>query len=88
MFLGPIWLLGSPRKTHDYRIRYVGHDYTFEPIDGGKCGRMMGWGGGIEAGDCLLLRNGNGETRYRVTSIAYYPDPPDMWRATVTFAPR
>lgn len=76
--------------THDYsaKNRYWGHDYTFEPTNGGKTGRMMGWGNGIKKGDYLLLQNGAGTTRYKVKSIKYFSDPSDMWSATVEFAPR
>ena len=75
-------------KTHDYTIRCWGHDYTFDPVDGGDRGDMMGWGNGIEQGDFLLLQNGDGSTRYKVISIKYFGDPPDMWSAKVSFAPR
>lgn len=86
---------------HDYRReqRSWGHDYVFSPIEGGKRGRAQGWGpraafmplpkvGKIEAGDFLLLQNGEGETRYRVDSIEYHNNPEDMWSAEITFAPR
>ena len=76
------------RKTHDYTERYWGHDYTFEPIAGGLYGRMMGWGHGIRDGDYLILLSGDETTRYKVDSISYYRDPPDMWKAEVSFAPR
>ncbi len=74
--------------THDYTKRYWGHDYTLEPINQGKKGHMMGWGRGIKKGDFLLLENGDDSTRYKVDSINYRSDPPDMWSANVTFAPR
>lgn len=73
---------------HDYTKRYWGHDYTFEPIDGGMKGRMMGWGSGIEKGDFLLLDNEGQSTRYLVRRIEYFQDPPDMWRIDAVFAPR
>lgn len=78
-------------ETHDYsgNNRYWGHDYTFEPHKGGRRGRAMGWGHGIRKGDYLILDNGPGETtRYRVMNIGYFPDPPDMWKAELKFAPR
>ena len=79
---------GDP-ETHDYTKRGWGHDYTFDPRRGGLEGRMMGWGFGIQEGDFLILsRKDGGSTRYRVTHIQYYRDPPDMWRADVEFAPR
>lgn len=78
--------------THDYTRRYAGHDYTFEPIDNGQRGRVVGWGKGIRAGDYLLLQReagaGPGSTRYQIVDVRYYSDPSDMWSASVRFAPR
>lgn len=77
----------SPRRGR-------GHDYTFTPENGGLTARMMGWGPRREAqmkrGDVILLSNPQSESGlapYRITSISYYSDPPDMWRAGVEFAP-
>jgi hypothetical protein len=75
-------------KTHDYTEPYWGHDYVFEPVSKGMKGNMMGWGRGISNGDFLILENGGATTRYKVTEISYFPDPPDMWSAKVKFAPR
>jgi MioC protein len=79
----------AAQKTHDYTRRTWGHDYaTMAVIDGGRRLRLSGWGHGIKVGDYLILPNGNGTTRYRVDSIDYRMDPPDMWFAEATFAPR
>lgn len=75
-------------KIHDYTKTYWGHDYTFEPIDMGMKGSMVGWGHGIKKGDYLLLKNGDSATRYKVMKIKYYLDPKDMWTSEVKFAPR
>lgn len=75
-------------RIHDLTKRHWGHDYTFEPIDSGMQGRMTGWNAGIHKGDYLILQNGADTTRYKVKTIKYYPDPPDMFNATVEFAPR
>jgi MioC protein len=76
-------------ETHDFSRRYWGHDYVFNPIDGGKRGDMQGWGEHILPGDYLILQNVRNETtRYKVKSITYYTDPDDMWEAKVVFAPR
>jgi hypothetical protein len=75
-------------KTHDYTNLGWAHDYTFDSIDGGMKGSMCGWGHGIKKGDFLILENDGGTTRYKVTEISYYADPPDMWKAKVRFAPR
>lgn len=74
--------------THDYTRRCWGHDYTFTPINGGKRAELTGWGYGIAKGDYLILPNKGCTTCYRVDEISYYSDPPDMWRAKATFAPR
>jgi len=76
-------------KIHDYTRRAKGHDFTITQVfDGGLKLSMCGWGNGISNGDFLILPNGNETTRYRVTSIEYYNNPPDMWKATAEFAPR
>lgn len=75
-------------NTHDYTRREWGHDYTFEPIDGGLRGTMMGWGAGICPGDYIVIPNKGGTTRYQFEAIKYMHDPPDMWEADVVFAPR
>lgn len=75
--------------THDYTVRVPGHDFTFRPRDGGLKGHMMGWGYGLKRGHYLVLPHDEaGTTRYRIESISYYSDPPDMWSAEVVFAPR
>jgi hypothetical protein len=76
-------------QTHDYTRRCYGHDYSIrQAADGGTRLRMTGWGVGIVAGDYLILRNGDGTTRYQVEQIDYCNDPRDMWFADVAFAPR
>lgn len=71
-------------RTHDYATRRVwGHDVVVHHIlDGGKQLRTSGWGPmfgpRIQAGDYLYL----------VTEITHHMDPPDMWAALLTFAPR
>ncbi len=91
MFLDRIRRLCSPPVTHDYRGRSWGHDYVFTATADGQ-GTMQGWGprgGHIEAGDYLILATDDPQgTRYRVEAVSYYHDPPDMWRARVSFAPR
>jgi hypothetical protein len=51
--------------------------------------RAHGWGHGLQPGDYLLLSNEGGETRYVVRDDLRYEDnPPDMWFATLKYAPR
>ena len=76
------------RKTHDYSRRCWGHDYTFDPIDNGLRGAMMGWGHGLKQGDYLILENKDKSTRYQIEKIDYFSDPNDMWSADVVFASR
>lgn len=76
-------------KTHDYTRRAWGHNFSIIKIfDGGMRLSMMGWGHGISKGDFIILPNEKETTRYLIKSIKYKNDPPDMWRATVEFAPR
>lgn len=77
-----------PARTHDYTVREWGHDSVFTPIDGGQRASVSGWGYGLERGDYALFPNGERTTRYRIDRIEYYRDPPDMWHAEMTFAPR
>ena len=74
--------------THDYTNQRWGHACGFEPVDGGLKGRANGWGKGVAIGDYLLLQNGSGSSRYKVTHIHYVSNPPDQWFAKLEFAPR
>ena len=75
-------------QTHDYRVSYWGHDYSFKTYDNGQTLELIGWGQGIKKNDYLLLKNGNDSTRYQIKSIKYQSNPSDMWFATARFAPR
>lgn len=76
-------------QTHDYTRKTWGHNYEVMAVKrGGMELRLCGWGHGIKEGDYLILENGSGSTRYKVESIAYRTDPPDMWFANAVFAPR
>jgi hypothetical protein len=79
----------SEPETHDYTEGTWGHDYTIRAvIDGGRRLLLTGWGEGVRRGDFILLDNKGRSTRYRIDAIEYDRDPPDMWKATVSFAPR
>lgn len=75
--------------THDYTVRYWGHDYSIQLIEG-ETMLMMGWGLEITPGDYLMLFNERIQrlVYYEVTEIDYFIDPIDMWTATVQFVPR
>jgi hypothetical protein len=75
---------------HDYMEREWSRDYAIDTVkDGGHQLNAHGWGRGIREGDYLLLANGpEAGTRYRVKTIRYTQDPPDMWFAELRFAPR
>jgi hypothetical protein len=76
-------------KTHDYTRRGWGHDFViWKAEEGGQRLITSGWGRGISKGDFLILPNDGGTTRYAVDTIEYKWDPPDMWSATLVFAPR
>jgi len=77
---------------HDYRHtrRGWGHDFTFTPRNGGQEASMVGWGHGLCVGDLLLMTNpksSNGLSLYRIEEVSYFPDPEDMWSASVRWAP-
>lgn len=78
--------------THDYTLRVWGHDYSILDVkDEGRKLKMSGWGVGIRTNDYIVIPNKeatNGETRYQIDSIRYCSDPPDMWFADATWAPR
>ena len=83
---------GAPQREriHDFTWRTWGHDYSFTPTPGtdGRKGRAHGWWEGIRKGDYLVFRGPNGgQSPYRVDSIRYERDPPDMWFATLTHDP-
>jgi len=60
-------------------------------IDDGARLRLVGWhrqARRFREGDYLLIRNGRDTTRYRLTEVSTYLDPPDMWKGWAEFAPR
>lgn len=82
-----------PREaaTHDL----TGTDYAFSPKDDGQCGHIACWNALFsrmkpQVGDYLILRNGDGSSRYQVTGVdrCWNVDPPTMWMADLVFAPR
>ncbi|MEU8829386.1 hypothetical protein [Streptomyces sp900116325] len=83
-------------RTHDFGPgrRFWGHDYSItKSADGGQQIRASGWGCDgylIKPGDYLLMEATGGKraTRYQVTKIERVMDPPDMWHAELSFAPR
>ena len=75
--------------THDISRKSWGCNYNvMEFRDGGMSVDLVGWRSGIKNGDFLLLKQDDGTTRYLVESIRYESNPPDMWFATASFAPR
>ena len=76
-------------NTHDLSAREWGCDYSIQEIrDDGYSISLSGWTEGIEDGDYIIIRNGDGTTRYKVDSIRYYSDPKDMFSAEASFSPR
>lgn len=84
---GRQWMSPDP-VTHDYTARSWGHDCIFRPIDGGLRASITGWGRDIVEGDYLILPNDGDTSRYRIDAIRYEFNPPDMWHASASFAPR
>lgn len=75
--------------THDYTQRYWGHDFAITDVkNGGQQLKLCGWGPYLEKGDFILLPNGADSTRYKLLSVRYESNPPDMWWADAEFAPR
>jgi len=77
-------------KAHDYRdhTRRFGHDYNFDPVNGGRMAKINGWGDGIEEGDFLVLSHPDGGlASYQIDSIKYARDPKDQWFARATWRP-
>lgn len=76
--------------TVDLTPRTWGCDYTFWPADmWGDAGEVIGWHTPPpHVDDWLLLRNGDGSTRYRVVAVEVWINPPDMFKAQVVFDPR
>lgn len=76
-------------KTHDLSMQAWGRNYNVMNIHKkGMKVDLVGWCSGIKKGDYLLLRQGDGTTRYLVDDIRYEGDPEDMWFAETSFAPR
>ena len=75
--------------THDLSAKQWGRNYNIMEVhDKGMKVDLVGWASGIKNGDYLLLKQGDGTTRYLVDSIRYFDDPTDMWFASTSFAPR
>jgi hypothetical protein len=75
--------------THDLSGKSWGCSYNVMKIhDRGMRADLAGWQSGIKNGDFLILKQTAGTTRYLVESIRYESNPPDMWFAKVSFAPR
>jgi len=75
--------------VHDYYTRRMwGHDYTVRAVAGHRL-RVAGWGPydhKIVSGDYLCLEGPTKKVAiYKVTSIEYERDPPDMWFADAEY---
>ena len=82
-------LVHAAKIDDNYTIKEWGHSYSIQSIsDGGLNLSLAGWGVGISNGDYLILKNGEGSTRYKVDTVKYCRDPHDMWFAELSFSPR
>ena len=76
-------------KTHDLSFQCWGKNYTVMNVhEQGLKVDIVGWGEGVKKGDYLILKKGEGTTRYLVDKIRYENNPNDMWFAETSFAPR
>ena len=79
-------------RVHNYKDKEWGHDLVFRPEDNGLRADISGWGSGLKAGDFILMadreKGPQGTTRYRITTIKYHSNPPDMWSGQAEFARR
>ena len=76
-------------RNHDLSMQVWGNNYNVMDVrNKGMQVDLVGWCKGIKSGDYLLLKQGDGTTRYLVDSIRYVGDPDDMWFAETSFAPR
>lgn len=75
-------------RIHDYRNRYWGHDYTLRPNPDPITARIIGWGYNLREGDLLIIPRPEDAAKaafYRIESLEYKADPPDMWFSTCRF---
>jgi hypothetical protein len=78
-------------KEHDYTEQQWGHSFVWDQVlDGGK--QLKGYGfGSVRNGDYLILADPKDRARtfrYQVADILRPGNPPDMFFATINFAPR
>ncbi|HEY0834844.1 MAG TPA: hypothetical protein VGE72_13125 [Azospirillum sp.] len=68
--------------VHDFTTpaRRLGHDCVFLGDDGARL-RLAGCGGGVRAGDTLVIDRGRHTRHVRVLRIAY--EPGSVWTADV-----
>lgn len=76
------------RRIHDYRQRYLGHDYTLTPGPNPVTARIIGWGDGLRIHDLLVIpRSEGGSCLYEIEQIEYRMGPSDMWFSHCRFVP-
>lgn len=76
-------------EIHNLSRQTWGNNYNIMEIhEKGMRVDLVGWRRGVKSGDYLLLKQGEGTTRYLVDSIRYVGNPDDMWFAETSFAPR
>jgi hypothetical protein len=81
-------------RVHDYRRRYWGHDYSLTPNHDPATAQIIGWGPDLREGDLLIVERPEDRPKtaskaafYRIESLEYKADPPDMWFTTCRFTP-
>jgi len=67
--------------THNYTSSRLGKDYAFDEINECSHAYMTAYGRNIKRGDYIFVSLAGVRKRYKVETIDYYADPPDLWIA-------
>jgi hypothetical protein len=69
-------------KTYHYQLADIRQNFAFEPLKRNEKDYLMtAQEPGVRCGDRIALHDGASYTKYWISSIEYYCDPPDMWTA-------
>jgi hypothetical protein len=69
-------------KVHHYLKTIDSNSFALEPLGKNELEfSMTGFGADIKQGDFIVINDKPSTITYKVESIEYYLDPPDMWMA-------
>jgi hypothetical protein len=74
----------SRARVHRYLKTFDSNEFALDPV--GKNAlefSMTGFGADIKQGDFIVINDKPSTISYKVESIDYYLDPPDMWMASL-----